>query len=162
MSPGEQFRQLGERPWLVAVLALAVLAAMAWGWQSVSAGRERLERTVPREQALVEWMQQAAREVRTLRQSKAAQKGRDAGQSLLSVINATAARQSLAPRIKRMEPQGDDAVRLWLTAVPFDVLVKWLGGLRQDYRIEVSGADINSAETPGSVDATLTLKRRGS
>lgn len=162
MSSAEQLRRLGERPWLVAVLALAILAAMAWGWQSVSVRRARLEHSVPRERALVRWMEQAAREVKTLRQSKSAQQGKDAGQSLLSVINATAASHSLAPRIRRMEPQGDDAVRLWLSAAPFDALVEWLGGLRQDYRIEVSNADINDTETPGSVDAALTLKRRGS
>lgn len=159
MSPAAPFRRIVRHPWLIAGFALTLLAAAIGGWFSVRARSARLERSVAHERALVGWMTQAARTAARLRGSRAQHDSHGGGDSVLQVINRTSTSRSLAAHLRRMEPQGHDAVRLRLNSASFDALVQWLGQLRQAYRIDVSYADISGTGRPGTVDATLTLRR---
>lgn len=81
-----------------------------------------------------------------------------AGQSLLSVVDQAGKTGTLAKPLSRIQPDGDDTVRVWLEAVPFDALVRWIDELEKRYAIVVTTAEIES-ESAGVVNARLSLER---
>jgi general secretion pathway protein M len=82
-----------------------------------------------------------------------------AGQSLLAVIDQSSKASALTKPPTRLQPEGDDTVRIWLDDVPFDVLLRWLGELQSRYGVRVDNADIERESGPGLVNARLTLVR---
>jgi general secretion pathway protein M len=80
-----------------------------------------------------------------------------AGQSLLSIIDTTRKSSAVTKAPSRLQPEGDNTVRLWLEDVPFDGLVRWLGDLHTRYGVRVDNADIERESGPGLVNARLTL-----
>ncbi len=82
-----------------------------------------------------------------------------AGQSLLAIIDQSSKASALTKPPSRLQPEGDDIVRIWLEDVPFDVLLRWLGDLQSRYGVRVDNADIERESAPGRVNARLTLMR---
>lgn len=80
------------------------------------------------------------------------------GQSLLSVVDQAGKNSSLGKPLTRIQPDGDDTVRVWLEAVSFDALVRWIDDLNKRYALEVVSAEIES-ESAGVVNARLSLER---
>ncbi len=85
--------------------------------------------------------------------------GAGAGQSLLAIIDQSSKASALTKPPTRLQPEGDDTVRIWLDDVPFDVLMRWLGDLQSRYGVRVDNADIERESGPGLVNARLTLVR---
>jgi general secretion pathway protein M len=82
-----------------------------------------------------------------------------AGLSLLAIIDQSGKTSALAKPPSRLQPEGDDTVRIWLEDVPFDGLMRWLGDLQSRYGVRVDNADIERESGPGLVNARLTLMR---
>jgi len=82
-----------------------------------------------------------------------------AGQSLLAVVDQSAKASALNKPPSRLQPEGDDAVRIWLEDVPFAALMRWLGDLHVRYGVRVDAAEIERESGPGLVNARLTLMR---
>ena len=82
-----------------------------------------------------------------------------AGQSLLAVIDQTRKTSAITKPPSRLQPQGDDTVRIWLEDVPFDALLRWLGELQVRHGVRVDDAEIERESVPGLVNARLTLVR---
>lgn len=82
-----------------------------------------------------------------------------AGQSLLSIIDTTRKSSAVTKPPSRLQPDGEDTVRVWLEDVPFDGLLRWLGDLHARYGVRVDNADIERESGPGLVNARLTLVR---
>lgn len=82
-----------------------------------------------------------------------------AGQSLLAVVDQSRKASALAKPPSRLQPEGDNTVRIWLEDVPFDDLMRWLGELQNRYGVRVDNADIDRESAPGRVNARLTLVR---
>jgi len=80
-----------------------------------------------------------------------------AGQSLLAIIDSTRKTSAVTKPPSRLQPEGDNTVRIWLEDVPFDGLVRWLGELHTRYGVRVDNADIERESGPGLVNARLTL-----
>jgi general secretion pathway protein M len=80
-----------------------------------------------------------------------------AGQSLLSIIDTTRKASTVTKPPSRLQPEGDNTVRIWLEDVPFDGLLRWLGELHTRYGVRVDNADIERESGPGLVNARLTL-----
>ena len=85
-----------------------------------------------------------------------------AGRSLLSVADSEARTAALGPALKRVEPEGKDAVRVWLDGASFDALVAWLEVMSSRYAADVDTISIERAGAPGLVNARLTLRAVGS
>ena len=81
-----------------------------------------------------------------------------AGQSLLSVVDQAGKNSTLGKPLTRIQPDGDDTVRVWLEAVSFDALVRWIDELKKRYALEVVSAEIEN-ESAGVVNARLSLER---
>jgi len=82
-----------------------------------------------------------------------------AGQSLLAIIDQSTKASALTKPPTRLQPEGEDTVRIWFDDVPFDVLMRWLGELQTRYGVRVDNADIERESGPGLVNARLTLVR---
>jgi type II secretory pathway component PulM len=61
--------------------------------------------------------------------------------------------------LERMEPEGQDKVRLSLKNSQFDLFINLLGQLQQQYGIYVESASITPGDQPGTANAKLNLTR---
>lgn len=140
-----------------AVLALALFYLLAW--EPLFEAREELEQAVAAQRKTLQWMQEAAGEVRMLRQQAGPGALQGRNRSLLSVLDQTATQAGVRDHIDRMEPEGGNGVKLWLDDAPFDPLVRWLERLERHYGVHVTRATIAATDQTGLVDARLTLER---
>ncbi len=153
MSQSEK-RTLG-----IVSIALVILLLYAFVWNPVVKGVDRLRATVSEQQELLVWMQASAEEVKTLRAAEGASRPTSrGGQSLLLVVDQTAKGSKLGTALKRVEPKGQNEVRVRLEEVAFDDMVRWLSGLQRRQGVNVDSISIDRQSAPGRVNANLTLK----
>ena len=147
-----------ERLMLVAgVVLLALLLFYALVLAPLRSGYHALQENVSEQRAMALWMQESALTIQRLRSSGAAAKGLG-GRSLLAGTDSTARAGGLGPALKRVEPEGDNSVRVWLEGAPFDVLIKWLGTLSTRHGVDADSVTLERSEAAGLVNARLTLE----
>jgi len=155
--------QASERRIMIMGGVILLLVLPYFGvWLPLQDSISSLQQEVREEQAVKRWMQQAAAEVKQLKASGggSAVRPRD-GRSLLAVVDQTAKRTGLGPGLRRLEPEGQAAVRVWLAQVSFDAMVGWLAGLEQQNGLVVDTITIDRKDIPGRVDARMTLEAPG-
>ena len=140
---------------MIAAFAVAVLYLAVWrpiidfrneGYERMQDARER-----------VTWISSREQDLERIAQSREGGQGGSLGDSdLLKTVTDSADRSGLP--LQRFEPSGDDAMRLWLEAVPFTELTQWLAHLRSEYGLVVDQASLDRTDEPGLVDARLTLE----
>jgi len=130
--------------------------AVAWG--PLASSVSRLQQSVEEQQALKQWMQQSAAEVNQLRGAAGAT---DDHRSLLAVVDQTSKQSQLGPAVKRIEPDGQELVRVSLEQASFDDMVTWLGSLQRSYGVSVADVSLDRQAESGRVNARITLKRSG-
>ena len=138
------------------VVVLALVYAVAWG--PLASSVSRLQQSVEEQQALKQWMQQSAAEVNQLRGAAGAAADH---RSLLAVVDQTAKQSQLGPAVKRIEPDGQELVRVSLEQVSFDDMMTWLGSLQRSSGVSVADLSIDRQADSGRVNARITLKRSG-
>jgi len=99
------------------------------------------------------WMQGVAPELAAAPQPPSA-----AGESLLVIVDRSARESGLAGSLAGSEPAGPGGLSLRLQKAPFDMLVAWLARLAQQNGIRVDSATIDSAGSPGLVNAAVVLR----
>jgi general secretion pathway protein M len=130
----------------------------AVAWNPLTASVSRLQQSVEEQQALKQWMQQAAAEVNQLRGAAGAS---DDHRSLLAVVDQTSKQSQLGPAVKRIEPDGQELVRVSLEQASFDDMMSWLGSLQRSFGVSVADVSIDRQAASGRVNARITLKRSG-
>ncbi len=138
-------------------IALILIFSYAGIWQPLQKNIASLENQVEQQQALKHWMNQTAAEVKQLQRSGVATQARD-GRSLLAVVDQTAKRSGLGMSLKRLEPNGKTAVKVWLEQVKFDDMVRWLNQLQSKSGLRVNSITIDRQDEPGRVNARMTLE----
>ena len=120
---------------------------------------KRLEKQLVEQHRLLNWMEDAAKEAKSLsaRGGKKIQVG-SGGQSLLGVIDRTAKAGNLGDAMKRVEPDGSSRVRVWLERASFDDTVRWLERLEKDYSLDIDSVVVDKEEAPGRVNVRLVFK----
>jgi general secretion pathway protein M len=122
---------------------------------------DKLVDSVDQQRETAQWMQQNAVTIRQLKGAGPAAGQGLAGRSLLSVADSEARSARLGPALKRVEPEGSDAVRVWLDGASFDDLVGWLEVMSSRYGADVDTISLERAEGAGLVNARLTLRAIG-
>lgn len=151
--------QARERMALVAAALMTVVALLyVLAWEPLDSAVDRLRNNLAAQTAALAWMQSASAEVGQLKRSRPRQAAAR-NRSLLAVVDQSAQRAGLRQALQRMEPEGSDSVKLWVTATAFDNLVLWLGELQSREGVTISSLTINPTEVPGQVEARLTLQR---
>jgi general secretion pathway protein M len=141
---------------LASVLLMYVLV-----WEPFAATVERLRVSGSEQQAVLLWMEGAAKEVKQL--SRGARRPGQAatGQSLLALIDSTAKAGRLGTALKRVQPDGEQRVQVWLEEAAFDDVAAWLEGLNQRQGITLESSVIAAKDKPGLVDVRLVFAGDG-
>ena len=142
-----------------ALLLVMLLYVAAWEPLVNNVGELRDATAHQRETLL--WMQQAAREVKQLRGAGGARTRPASGQSLLSLVDRTAKSGKLGTALKRVQPDGEQRVRVWLEGAGFDDVVRWLVQLERIHGVTVGDSVFEAKEEAGRVDARLVFEAAG-
>jgi len=138
---------------MVAVLALLWVAV----WEPLGQARAQAYRQLAEQQALLDWLERVAPEVRRLR-SRSGSESAPESRSTLALIDDSARAAGLAGSMKRIEPAAGDEVRVDFESAPFPDLMEWLAGLVSERPFVVLRLDANRVEV-GRVDAAVVLRR---
>lgn len=142
------------------VIAGAVLAAImilyVAIWNPLSSSVENLRVTTRDQQTMLVWMRQAAQEVKKLRGSGGTKPA--SGQSLLTLVDRTAKAGRLGTAVKRVQPDGELKVRVWMEEASFDDVIRWLVLLESRHGIGIESSVFEVKENPGRVDVRLVLE----
>lgn len=146
---------------MVAVCAAAVTIGLLYllVWAPIAEGRAQLAVNVKAQQENLAWMRQASRQVRQARASNLGAVQVNDTRSMLAIIDSSATQAQIRQPIQRMEPEGNNGVKLSLENASFDAMIRWLGALKRSHNIDVVSATISPSATPGQVDTRLSLQR---
>lgn len=137
---------------MVSVAVAAVALTLLWlvVVEPLQQRRAMLKAGVPAQRSLLAWMQ-----AQDLQDGAT---GGDAG-SLFAVVDRSARTTRFADGVQRLQPDGEDNVRIWLEAVPYADLVRWLAALETDRNITPLAISLERSEDSGQVNARITLQR---
>ncbi|MBL4852213.1 MAG: type II secretion system protein M [Gammaproteobacteria bacterium] len=121
---------------------------------------KELNTSVSEQTELLQWMRNSEQQVTKLRANSGfSKRSTISGGSLLALVDQTAKRSKLGTAIKRVEPEGSKNVRLWLEQASFDNILLWLAKIKQSHGIEVSRISVEQPDSPGIVNARISLQR---
>jgi len=135
-----------------AVVALALFYSLLI--DPALTGRDKLRKQLPQLRQQEAEMQALAREASSLQSQSNIAPPPMTGENLKAGLAA----RGLTPQ--SLNITGEYA-KVQFNGVPFAGLVAWLDVVRTESRINVAEASITAQETPGMVNATLTLRQGG-
>jgi general secretion pathway protein M len=148
-----------ERHMLIGGGSLLLVMFLYFGmWEPLNNKVDALRVSTAEQQSLLAWMRGAAQEVKQLRGKGGQQSKVASGGSLLSLVDRTAKSGRLGKELKRVQPDGENKVRVWLEAASFDDIVRWLAVLENRHGVSVESSVFQALETPGRVDARLVFE----
>lgn len=146
-----------RRTLLLGGIALAVIFYVFLIWLPPHERIEALQGQVSAQQELLERMRIVAAEAKSLRGATGQRQG-TGGQALFSLIDQSARQAGLGSAIKRVEPSGENKVRVDLEKASFDVLARWLADLQMRYGIATSLLAVRNTDVAGRVNAQIVLE----
>lgn len=151
-----------ERMLVIAgAVAAGLLFFYAAVWDPLVSGASAKAVAVEEQQKLLAWMQQAAADVKRLRPASAAPAQIPGGQSLLGIIDQTSKSEGLGVAVKRVKPEGENKVGVWMEEASFDDMVRWIENLHRTYGVQVENITIDRKNMPGKVDARIEFSGAG-
>lgn len=151
LQPRERLLLIGGS----AVLVLLLFYTMMW--EPLSGSVRRLRANIAQQESLLSWIQDAAQDVKALRGTSRRPAKLKPGQSLFSLIDSTAKSSRLGDALKRVKPDGENKVSVWLEEAAFDDVMRWLENLQRSYGIEIKSITIDRKDIVGKVDAKAVL-----
>ncbi len=128
-------------------------------WAPLSEESDRLKSDVQSQRATLAWMQQAATQVVSSNRSV---KNGGRGESLLTLVDRTGKAAKLGGLIKRIQPDKEGGVRIWLEDIQFNKMIIWLKKLANDNGVVLVNSNIEKQSVSGLVNARLTFKSSAS
>ena len=137
------------------VLALFIISLYYFVWAPFHEEKQALRTIVASQKSTLAWMQSATNEIQQLRQRSSTTQNTTTSTSLLSLVEQSS---TLLGKVeKRIEPQGEQAVKITLDKVSFTQLITWLGQLYNQHGIEVRQIHIERETAADMVNVRLTL-----
>lgn len=143
------------------LIVIGTIALVIGGWynmvqQPMMAQIAKLEVRNQADRETLQWMRGAAVQIRAQGGSNATA---NPGGSLLTLADSSLRRIGLGSALKRIQPEDENNVKIWLEQASFNVLLSWCNQVEsQGLRVSVAGitpADSNSKN--GLVKARITL-----
>ena len=152
--------QQRERQLVLAASAVIIITLLYLIiWEPIHQGIEEQTQKYQTQIDILDWMQTAAAEVRTLQASGAAKKQTNSSQPVTLLVENSAATAGLKPYLSKLESTSEKGARITIDTASFDQLLLWLSTLQSQYGITVSSANLDRNATPGAVNARMTLNR---
>lgn len=139
------------------VVVLAVFYSAVWG--PLNKGVSRLSQQVQQQQQLAAWLNETAPRIRALRSAAHQRSPEDLNQALLTVIDKTSKAAGLGDRVKRIQPQGNESVQVWVEHVSFNDMLDWLYRLQNRYGVDIQSLSVEPGGQTGQVHGHMRLKR---
>lgn len=146
-----------QRSLVFAGAALLGILILALIWGSLVSDVNRLKTIVADQHKLEQWMQRASKEALQLRGVTSGNVTSSENKSLLALVDETAKQSRLGQAMRRVEPEGQDKVRIQLDGALFDDMAQWLEKLELGYNIHVDRISVDRLDSPGFVNARVTL-----
>ncbi|MDH3688948.1 MAG: type II secretion system protein M [Gammaproteobacteria bacterium] len=141
---------------LTGALILGVALLYLLVWQPWHQKLESLRAQVPAKQQTLDWMQAEAEAIKPLLASRGQNRGDD-DIPLLTIIEQSAEANKIKQFIRRIQPDEENRVKVWLTEAQFDPWLTWIDELKQQ-GIEVVSTTINRGQQ-NKVTIRVTLQR---
>lgn len=143
---------------LIGLAGLVLVAALVyvWVWEPLAEARAAERERIAHQQALLNWLEGVAPLAERLRRDGAGRRDLG-GRSLLGLADETARAAGLAGAMARIEPTGDDEVRVWLEDADFVTVMGWLEDFSRSRPVQVSQLQVDRAEGEGRVNVRVTL-----
>lgn len=144
---------------LVGSAAVMIVVALLYSaiWQPLARSRAQLAGDLETAHAVATKLAQAEAEVRVAAPQNAPIVGADV--SLLTAVDQAAKNGTLSKPPSRLQPDGENAARIWFEDVEFDLLLRWMLELQTRYGVTIDVVDIEKRETAGLVNARLSVLR---
>lgn len=156
------WQQLAPRQQYVLIAAGCVLLALVlWvgAWEPLDEARQQARAQVAEQQALAGWLEALVPLASNLRRDGAPVAADADRRSLLGVVDETARAAGLAAAIGRIEPAGEQRVRIWLNDAGFATLMGWLEQIAAEQGIQIRELTAERGGQTGAVNARITLGR---
>lgn len=142
----------------IAGTLLIALILYASAWKPLQMATEDLKAGISKNIEDLNWMRMNSAEARQLQRSgnRSAQSAR--GGSMLANIDSTAKSAGLGQYVRRVEPEGNERVRVWFEKAPFDDLSRWLKTMTVQYGYQIETASLDRSPESGRVGARLVFK----
>jgi len=131
---------------LIVLLLLYVIIQLD---SSVSSAHKRIKK----KQDDLTWIQTAAPELA----ADGGMMSAPSGESLLVIVDRSARESGLGTALAGSEPAGPGGLSVRLQKASFDSLISWLARLSQQNGVRIDSASIDTAGTPGLVNAAIVL-----
>lgn len=137
---------------------LALTLAYVGFWEPFAKAAQRQQTALAEERAFAERLEAIAVVVQ---RAQASGQGpvQGAGQSLLTLVDQASRLPELGKPPERLQPDGEQEVKVWFEDIPFDNLARWIVTLQTRYAVRVSAAEIERRAGEGLVNARLSLVR---
>jgi general secretion pathway protein M len=135
------------------MLVLVLIYLLAW--EPLVQAKHQRAAALDRARALATRIEQAAVLVR----GQSSGRSIDRNTSLVAAIDRTSRSPVLGKAPSRVQPEGDDEVKVWIEDVPFNNLLRWLQDLETRYGIGAVTAEVERGARPGVVSVRLSLTR---
>jgi general secretion pathway protein M len=150
----DKWQTLNDRD-RIALKALSIFFGLLICWLFITAvfdWKQHRQSAYEETRALLTWMhtqEPLARQAAQLSSNASS----STAQSLLATINAIAQTHNIA--VKRIEPDGEHDVRLWLENIAYHDMVLWLFELEKQKNIHIKQITINTQGASGYVSGTI-------
>lgn len=146
---------------IVASVVLLVLLLYLGAWEPLEKRVDALRASTAQQESVLVWMRGAEQEIRQLRATAGNRVQAPSGQSMLSLVDRTARSGRLGPALKRVQPDGQQRVGVWLEDASFDDIMRWLETLETRHGVMPVTSVFEAKEAAGRVDARLVFEAAG-
>lgn len=144
---------------LITSIVVAITLFYIAVWEPLHTGAREAEQQYQVNMKNLQWMQQAATEVRTLKATGNRVRKAAANQPVTLMVEQSANTSAIKPNLSKLESSGKDSARVVLDGASFDQMLVWLNTLEQNYGLPVASANIERADKPGTINARLSFNR---
>ena len=146
-----------ERQLLItAGVILALLMIYTMLWRPFVAQIELSRMGIESEQKTLSMMKSLQVQAQQLQATSSRRTNKPIGGSIMKVVDSTRNSAQL-PTAKRIEPEGQNSLRLWIDNAPFDKVIMWLGRLNRQYDINVTEIIVDKQNESGVVNVKMIL-----
>ena len=147
-----------ERQMVLSAFAVVVLFFIYQLWSTFTSHIDDLQHRVDNQQNIQSWMRQAANEVKQLRGAGVAGTRPKGKQLLLGLIDRSAKQNKLGTSLQKVQPEGEQGVRVWLEKAAFDNIIIWLDNLQYKHGLVITDISIDSQDVTGMVNARVLIE----